>query len=187
MKINLVEIDGILVRKDIFEIKFTCDLQKCKGACCTLESEFGAPLMEEELPEIERALPAAEKYLSEEKVNEIKKNGFYEVKEDVFLTRSIDKKDCVFVYYEGTVAKCSLERAFFNGESDFRKPISCHLFPIRISDFGGEILRYEEFSECKPALEKGTETNLSVADFCKDGLERAYGKDWYQKLIETKR
>ncbi len=187
MKINVYQIENILVREEIFTTKFTCDLEKCKGACCTLESEFGAPLIKNEIELIEESLPATIEYLDSEKKDYIKENNFWEIKEEIFLVKSIDNKDCVFVFRENGIAKCALEKAFFNNKSKFRKPISCHLFPIRITDFGGEILRYEEFSECVPALEKGKETNINIAEFCKDGLERAYGKKWYSKLVNNDR
>ncbi|MCW8817384.1 MAG: DUF3109 family protein, partial [Ignavibacteriaceae bacterium] len=91
---------------------------------------------------------------------------------------------CVFVYYENEIAKCSIEKAYLEGKTDFRKPISCHLFPIRISDFGGDVLGFERIDECQPALELGKAENTTVAEFCKDSLSRLYGKEWYLKFIE---
>lgn len=172
------------MRKEITNTYFTCDLEKCKGACCTLESEFGAPITEEEVKIIAGLLPVIVKYLPPEHIREIEKDGFFTSKSNELLTQAVSRKACVFVYFENDVAKCSIERAYMNGETDFRKPISCHLFPIRVSKFGDEVLRYEKFSECSAALENGTKMDVTIAEFCKDSLIRAYGKHWYSSLIK---
>ncbi len=179
---GFIEIDGIIVNPDVIKTEFTCDLSKCKGACCTMESEFGAPLTLEEVQKIDKILPKVLDYLPEKHKNAIIEDGFYEQEDDLLMTKSINNRDCVFVFYEGDVAKCGIEKAYFDGKVDFRKPISCHLFPIRISDFGGPVLRYEKYADCKPALEKGKETKISIFDFCKESLVRMFGNTWYQKV-----
>jgi hypothetical protein len=171
------------VREDIVEIPFSCDLKKCKGACCTLESELGAPINKNEIEEIDKILPIVKKYLTQINIDEIEERGFYEAKDDELMITSVDNKDCVFSYYDNSVAKCAIERAYFDGKVNFRKPVSCHLFPIRVTDFSGDVLRYEKFSECTPALEKGKEENITIAEFCKDSLIRLYGENWYNKLM----
>jgi hypothetical protein len=182
---RILNINEVLVRREILEIPFSCDLKKCKGACCTLESELGAPVKKEEIDEIKKILPVVKEYISQTQIDEFDENGFYEIKENELMIRSVNNRDCVFAFYENSIAKCAIEKAYFDGKINFRKPISCHLFPIRISDFGGDILRYEKFSECLPALEKGKEDNLTVAEFCKDSLIRLYGEDWYHKLMNN--
>jgi hypothetical protein len=148
-----------------------------------LESELGAPVKKEEIEEIEKILPVIKKYLIQKNIDEIEKNGFYEMKDGEILITSVNNHDCVFSFYDNTIAKCAIERAYFDGKVEFRKPISCHLFPIRVTDFSGDVLRYEKFSECAPALEKGKEENITIAEFCKDSLIRLYGEDWYNKLM----
>jgi len=180
-----IEFQGSILNKEVFTTHFVCDLEKCKGACCTLESEYGAPLLEEELALIEAALPAALEYLPAEHRAEIMKNGFSENKEGELVTRSVNNRACVLVYYVNGVAKCALERAYFDGKTTFRKPISCHLFPIRIADFMGEVLRYEQFSECAPALERGKQEKVTIFEFCKEALERKYSKEWFIKLSKS--
>jgi len=181
---NFIPIEDVLIRTEIAEISFACDLKKCKGACCTVESEYGAPLLEEEIEQIESILDIVKEYLPKKHRLEIEDNGFYESKNDELLTTSVDNKACVFVFFDKGIAKCSIEKAFFDGKTKFRKPISCHLFPIRVSKFGGEVLRFEKFKECSPALENGAKNNIKLIDFCKDSLERLYGKKWYSKLKE---
>ncbi|MGD8781869.1 MAG: DUF3109 family protein [Ignavibacteria bacterium] len=184
MNRNLLEIDGILINKEITEIKFTCDLDVCKGACCTMESEFGAPLKAEEVKKIKKILPVIKEYLSEKSIKIIEKYGFYDERHGELMTSSIGNRDCVFVYYESSIARCAIEKAYFEGKVKFRKPISCHLFPIRVSNFGGEILRYEKYKDCDCALEKGMETQLSIGEFCSDALEREFGKKITKQLAE---
>lgn len=179
---NIIPIEDVLVRKEIFETRFSCDLEKCKGACCTLESDFGAPLLPDEVVKIREILDTVFEYLPEEHKKIIEKSGFYDMHDDEFMTKSVNNKACVFVFFDNGIAKCGIEKAFFDGKVDFRKPISCHLFPIRISRFGGEVLRYEKFSECTPALNKGKEENITIAEFCEDSLTRLYGSKWYSEF-----
>jgi hypothetical protein len=180
--IDFENIDGVLVSKDIMRTKFTCDLNICKGACCTMKSDYGAPLIFEEIDIIQSHLPKISEYLPKKSRDEIEKNGFWEEKKGELMTRSHGDTDCVFVFYEGDIAKCAIEKAFYEGKIDFIKPISCHLFPIRITDFGGDVLRYEEYEDCKPALKKGNETGLTIAEFCSSSIKRAYSATFYKKI-----
>ncbi len=182
---NFISVENILVRPEIMETCFSCDLEKCKGACCTLESEFGAPLLEEEIQIIEDILPEVLPYLPAEHAAEINKKGFHMNVDGELMTRSINKRECVFVYYDNSVAKCGIEKAFYEGKVDFRKPVSCHLFPIRVSKFGGDVLKYEKFTQCAPALLKGENEKKTIAEFCKDSLIRLYGSSWYSSLMES--
>jgi len=180
---KIFAINDILVRDEIVEIPFSCDLKKCKGACCTLESEIGAPVNKNEIEEIEKILPVIKRYLSQTNIDEIEEKGFYEMKDGESLITSVNNRDCVFSFWDNSIAKCAIERAYFDGKVEFRKPISCHLFPIRVSDFSGDVLRYEKFSGCAPALEKGKEDNVVIAEFCKESLVKLYGEEWYSKLM----
>lgn len=147
-----------------------------------MESDYGAPLAEPEIDILENDLDTILEYLPEVSVKSIAENGFWERKEDIFMTRSINNRDCVFVFYEGDIAKCGIEKAYFDGKVKFRKPLSCHLFPIRVNDFGGAVLKYEKYEDCKPAVKLGKQTKLSVFEFCKDALIRAFGEKWYNKM-----
>ena len=150
-----------------------------------MESEYGAPIHKTEIEKIEKTLPFVKKYLPERNLAEIEKNGFWEEKAGLLMIRSVDNRDCVFAYRNSqNVALCGIEKAFYAGEVDFIKPLSCHLFPIRISDFGGPVLRYEEYDECKPALENGENKNVTVLKFCEASLKRSFGDEWFEKLKE---
>ncbi|HQT92697.1 MAG TPA: DUF3109 family protein [Candidatus Kryptobacter bacterium] len=179
---ELFVIEDVAVDGSLVERKFACDLLKCKGACCSLPGGRGAPLLDSEIPEMEAVLPEVLPLLSEEKRRAIEKSGFYEGPRGDYATTCIDDEDCVFVYRENGIAKCAIERAFNDGKTGFRKPISCHLYPIRINRFGGDILRYHEIAECKPAVKKGESENVGVIEFLKPPLTRMYGEEWYGKL-----
>jgi len=183
-KRDLYNIEDVIVRKEVFETGFQCDLSKCKGACCTMESNYGAPVTEEEIGIIENYLPEIKPFLSHKHINAIDTEGFWENIEDSLMIKSINNRECVFVYYEDDIAKCAIEKAYYAGKIGFKKPISCHLFPIRISQFGGDVLRYEKLKDCEPALEQGTLNKITVAEFCKESLIRLYGLKWYVKFSE---
>lgn len=169
-----------IIEESVVHKRFACDLAQCKGACCTLPGGRGAPLQDDEIDEIERAFPFAKKYLSETHLNAIAVHGMIEGIPGSHATVCIDEKDCVFVYYEDSVAKCSLEKAYLAGETTWRKPISCHLFPIRISRNGPERVRYEQIRECLPAVSNGTAKDIPLYVFLKEALIRKFGKTWYE-------
>lgn len=185
MDADFIQIDDVVVNTEIVNSYFTCDLGKCKGACCTMESPYGAPITQDEIDEIEKELPAILPYLPKAHLSEIEKRSFWVKQQNELMTRSVNNRACVFVFYEGDVAKCAIERAFHEAKIECNKPISCHLFPIRISNFAGPVLRYEKYRECQPAIEKGKQTKITVLDFCKDSIERAFGTEWFKTLKEV--
>ncbi|MFZ1081467.1 MAG: DUF3109 family protein [Candidatus Kryptoniota bacterium] len=182
MNKELVVLDNVVIEGNLLDRKFACDVLKCKGACCSLPGGRGAPLLDSEIEQIERVLPEVLSMLSEEKKKVIEEFGFYEGESGDYATTCVDDKDCVFVYREKGIAKCAIEREFNDGKTNFRKPISCHLYPIRVNKFGGDILRYHEIAECKPAIKRGETENIDVIEFVKDALIRLYGEEWYDKL-----
>ena len=185
MDTDFIQIDNIVLNSEIVSSNFTCDLAKCKGACCIMESPYGAPITKDEIRELQEVLSTVLEYLPKQHVAEIEKKGFWVKQQDELMTRSINNRACVFVYFDGDIAKCAIERAFKDGKINSNKPVSCHLFPIRISNFAGPVLRYEKYRECQPAVEKGKKTLIKVIDFCKDALERLYGKEWFIKVKEV--
>lgn len=181
----MILIDSVLVDPKVLSQPFSCDVHQCKGACCTLEGGQGAPLIESEIPLLESSYEYAKEYLSNKSIEVIQSNGIWEEIDGKFYTSTINQKDCVFVFYDNGIAKCSIERSYFEGKNDFRKPISCHLFPIRKVSFGGDYIYYEQFDECKPALQNGIETSSTVLSNSKDALIRMYGEDWYNNAVSV--
>jgi len=168
----------------IFELKFSCDLSVCKGACCTVEGTLGAPLKKEELSEIEKNIETAKKYLTAENREVIEKEGYYVEYEGKLWMNNVNDNDCVFSYYEGDIAKCSFQKAYNNGEINFKKPISCELFPIRVYGENCNDLRYEKSYFCEEALENGKVNNKTIFEFVKDAIVRAFGVEFYNENIK---
>lgn len=181
---TMIEVGKTLVSDDVIDEAFVCDLTKCKGACC-VEGDLGAPLLEEELEEIDKAIDLVKPYLTQEAIDVLEKEGGYLLDEDGDLsTTTINGKECAFAFYdENKILKCSIEQAHKEGRTDFKKPISCHLYPIRISklpDF--EALNYDRWQICSPACDLGKELKVPVYKFLKEALTRKYGEDWYKEL-----
>lgn len=177
-------IDDKLISEDIFDKHFVCDLSACKGACC-VEGESGAPLKEEELAILDDIFEDVKPYLRKEGIKAIEKDGKYVQDSDgEWVTTLRGGMECAYtVFDEKGVAACGIEKAHFDGASEFRKPISCHLYPIRtkqLSEYEG--MNYHKWPICAPACECGSKLNMPVYKFCKDALIRAYGQEFYGKL-----
>jgi hypothetical protein len=177
-------IGKIPVEDAVVAEKFSCDLAKCKGACCTLEGGRGAPLLDEEKSLVERAIPVVLKHLPARSQNEIASRGAVDGVRGSYATTCIDDRDCVFVVYDGDVAKCSIEAAFNRGEYPWRKPVSCHLFPLRYAPNGAGLLRYESIAECAPGRAKGKTDGTPLHLFVKEALVRRFGAEWYERFGE---
>jgi hypothetical protein len=175
-------LDNFLIDQNIPNTCFACDLQRCKGACCTMPGQRGAPLLDEEVEEIEKAYPTVRKYLSFRHKDTIEERGLIQGRKGDLTTQVVDRQACVFAIFENDIAKCSFEKAFLNHEISWRKPLSCHLFPIRVVTGSPERLRFEEIAECRPALEQGAKEQILLSDFLRSALTRAYGEQWYDEF-----
>jgi len=179
----MLEISGIVVEKKILTEYFLCDLSKCKGACCTFPGELGAPVSDEEVPMLNSQTNITRDILSEKSLNYIKNNGVVENKIGRYTTVCINKRDCVFVYYDKDIALCSIEKKFFDKQTDFRKPISCWLFPVRIATHKNKTyLYYEEIPECSSAIKNGKNKNIKIYQMLKDPLTQVFSAEWYFEL-----
>jgi hypothetical protein len=177
-------IQEITVADDVADRQFACDLAQCKGACCTMPGAMGAPLLESEIVEIHKASPYIRKYLSPEHLDAIERSGLFKSQFGAYVTPCVNDGACVFVTYEGDVAKCSFEKAYIAGEIEWRKPISCHLFPLRVDRGVRKHLRYESIPECTPALARGNREAIFLSDFLKDSLSREFGTEWYNEFTQ---
>ncbi len=180
----MVEIGRAILSDDIFEKYFLCDILKCKGACC-IEGDSGAPLTDEEAILIEQEYPTFENLLPEKHKKEVEKQGCSLIDSDGDLvTPLVDKRQCVYSYYNTQgILKCAIEKAYFEGKTKFRKPISCHLFPIRITEYKRfDAVNYQELNICKPARKCGKAEKLPLYKFLKEPLIKKYGEEWYSEL-----
>jgi len=181
----MIIIENTLISENVVERKFVCDLSKCKGECC-VAGDAGAPLEEDEINILEEFYPLFKQYIPADGIEAIEKQGLFVVDDDnEFLTPLVEGKHCAYVYFEDDIAKCAIERAYNEGKINFRKPISCHLYPVRITSFNSiDALNYHEWEICKPACMLGEKLNVPAYKFLKEPLTRKYGSDWFKKLDE---
>lgn len=183
----MIEIGKTIISMDVLESKFCCDLDQCKGECC-VDGDSGAPLIPDEAETIERLYPVFEEYLSEENRAEIARQGYSLIDHDGDLvTPIIGKNECVYTFRnEKGITLCAIERAYFEKNTDFRKPVSCHLFPIRITEYKRfDGVNYEQLKICKPGRVCGKSNNLPLWKYLKEPLIRKYGEEWYEELSLT--
>jgi Protein of unknown function (DUF3109) len=186
----MIAINNLLISNHIVEEQFVCDLNKCKGGCC-VDGDAGAPLHTKELKELDDIYEKVLPYLSEESKKELEQQGRYVYdKEFGWVTPTINSKICVYgVKDENGIIKCGIEQAFNDGKIEWKKPISCHLYPIRVKKSGHgktEYLNYEPREDlCKAACTLGKKLKVPVYIFLKDALIRKYGEEFYNTLSAT--
>lgn len=180
----MVEIEDKIISDELFEKKFVCDLQKCKGGCC-VEGDSGAPLKSKEIKEIATNLSIIKSEMSTKGLNAIKNNDFHYVDSDGDkVTKLVDGKECVFVVFDkNNIAKCSIESAYRKNKINVNKPISCHLYPVRVKKYDSfTAVNVDSWHVCKSACECGTELNVPVFKFLKDAIVRSWGLDFFHHL-----
>lgn len=180
---ELINIDDTIIESDILQEQFICDLDACKGACC-VAGDSGAPLMQEELSVLDRIYEQVKPYMRKEGRKAVAKQGRYVLDEGDFATPLVEGKECAYVFFdESGCAKCAIEAAFRDGKTDFIKPVSCHLYPIRIDpDRSFLRLKYERWSICKAACRFGKKQGVRLFEFLKEPLIRRFGHVWYDTL-----
>jgi len=178
----MIIVGNAVIEPDIPGAEFCCDLPQCKGGCCTLEGGRGAPLEDPEVEQIRKALPLVEPLLNTRQREVIRQTGGVEGKPGDHATCCVDHKECVFVYFDDSVARCSFEKAYLEGRSSWRKPVSCHLYPIRVLSAGREYLRYDRIEECAPGRARGHASRVPLHEFLREPLERRFGKEWWSAL-----
>lgn len=180
----MIQIDNVVVALDVFTEKFVCNLHACKGGCC-IEGDAGAPVEDDELRQLEEVLPIVWDDLSAEAQAVISKQGVcYRDNDGELVTSIVQGKDCVFTCYdEKGNCFCAIEKAYRAGKAAFHKPISCHLYPIRVANYGPyKAVNYHRWSVCHAAWELGKEKGIPVYRFLKEPLIRKFGDAWYAEL-----
>lgn len=179
-------VKDVLVSNDLIENFFCCNLEKCQGMCC-IEGDTGAPLEPLEVGELEDYFPIFKKYMTDEGVAVVEKQSTFDYDmEGNFVTPLLENDACAFVYFENGIAKCAIEKAFLNKEIDFQKPISCHLYPIRIKKLPDyEALNYHRWAVCRSACKNGEKLKLPVYMFLKEALVRKYSLEWFEELEKS--
>lgn len=181
---SMIEIDGKILTTDILTERFRCDLALCKGMCC-VDGNSGAPLEEEEAGMLEAEYEAYRPYMTKEGVTAIEENGFAVTDIDGDLTTPlINEAECAFSFEENGITFCAIEKAYKEGKTGFVKPISCHLYPIRVKKFrdGSIGLNYHRWSVCNHAGGCGSGFGSPVYMNLKAPLIRAFGEEFYTAL-----
>lgn len=184
----MIGIGEKLVSEDLMRVHFVCDLNACKGACC-VEGDMGAPLEAEERAILDEIYPIVAPYLPEKGRKAIETNGTYFTDSDGDSSTTLaEGKECAFTVFEGETAYCGIELAWKDGKIDFQKPISCHLYPVRINKLQAvevEAVNYETWSICNAACQLGRQLKVPLYKFLKAPLTRKYGEEWYAQLAEV--
>lgn len=184
----MIGIGNVLISDEIVEEQFVCDLHKCKGGCC-VDGDAGAPLERKELKELNDAYEAVQPYLTAEGRQQIEKDGKYIYDTEFgWVTPVLANGMCVYGNIDQNgIVKCGIEQAYNDGKINWKKPISCHLFPIRIKKTKkADLVNYEPREGlCDPACELGKQLKMPVYKFLKEPLIRKYGDEFYQALEAT--
>lgn len=182
----MIAIDETLISDDLGKVCFVCDLSACKGQCC-VDGDAGAPLDEEEIGILEDCLDEIKPFMTAEGIAQVEENGVFDY--DMFghfVTPLVNGRECAFVYHENGIALCAIEKAYKEGKISFLKPISCHLYPVRLSKYNNfDAVNYHEWHICKPALINGKKLDVPLYVFLKDSLIRKYGEAWYNELVDS--
>jgi len=182
----MIQIDDKILSLDILQKHFCCDLPKCLGACC-VQGQSGAPLDKDEIPILEDILETITPYLKPEGVKSIQEQGvaIFDSDHDL-VTPLIDGKECAYCINENGISLCGIEKAWFDKKVDFRKPISCHLYPIRVKNYTSFIgLNYDQWDVCEPARKLGGGISMHIYKYLEDAITRAYGRDFYSQMEEA--
>jgi hypothetical protein len=184
---SMIVIGDTLLSEDVFEHLFACDLSVCKGVCC-VAGESGAPLLDEELELLEQAFDEVKDVLRPEALEVIEKVGLYELDSDGdVVTPIINGKECVYALFdENGTAKCSFEQAYRDGRTRWKKPMSCHLYPIRIKELKDfTALNVHQWDICEGGRSCGKASGTTVLEFCRESLTRRFGEEWYAEALLT--
>lgn len=182
----MIGIDDKVISSEILEKHFCCDLLACLGACCVY-GQSGAPLERTEVEKLKVIYPKVKNHITKQGRKAIKKLGVAVIdvdNEDV--TPLIDGKECAYSIQEKGISYCGIEKAWMEGKIDFQKPISCHLYPIRVKKFNTAIaLNYDQWEVCNPARKLGVDKGIPVYQFLKSAITRAFGEDFYYQMEEA--
>jgi len=179
----VLQIGKTIISLDVVEKQFICDLSVCRGDCC-VQGDSGAPLEKIEMEILDNIYEKIKGFLREEGIKTIEDQGKHIIDNDGdIVTPLIDNKECAYTIFEEGIVRCGIEKAFYAGEIDFIKPQSCHLFPVRITEYKKfDAVNYKPTDRCKCAIILGDINKIPVYKFLKDPLIRKYGKHWYKKL-----
>lgn len=179
----MFQLNKTIISEEILENEFVCNLSACKGACC-VDGDAGAPLTQEETQILVDIYPKVKPFLRPEGIQAIEEQGAFVIGSDgEYETTLIEGKDCAYVIFDGQTALCGIEQAYNEGIVDWKKPVSCHLYPIRVKEYTDfAAVNYHKWHICSDACALGKELQVPIYKFVKEALIRKFGEQWYQEL-----
>ena len=182
----MFQIGKTLISEEILENDFVCNLNACKGACC-VDGDSGAPLEEHETEVLVDIFTDVKPFLRKEGIAAIEEQGaFVKGYDGEWETPLVNNSECAYVIFDNNIAKCGLEEAYNQGKTKWKKPISCHMYPVRIREYSEFIgVNYHKWEICDPACSLGNELKVPIYKFVKEALIRKFGDKWYSELEEV--
>lgn len=184
----MIRVEDVILSEDIATAKFACNISRCKGACCVV-GDAGAPVSRQEIPVLNKAFRQLKDYLDPEAVQKAEREGVVvRNQENGFEINCIESGECIFVEKdENGIATCAIQSAFYEGRFNWEKPISCHLYPVRLKHISGfDYANFEYIPElCSAGCDRGEEEGIYLADFLEAALVRRYGRDWYNNFLSA--
>jgi len=180
----MIKVDDCLVSEDVIEKSFACNVEACKGVCC-IEGDAGAPIEPSEIDAIQQNIEAIKDEMDDVGIETLNSRGFSEKDpfDKMLVTTCKPNKECVFVVRKNGIINCAIELANQKKSFNFQKPISCHLYPIRVDKYNEfYALNYHRWSICADACTKGAKEDIKVYQFAQNALKRKFGKEWYENL-----
>lgn len=183
----MIQIDDTIISQDVLDYDFVCNLNACKGACC-VEGDAGAPIDEDELEILKEIFPKVRPFMCEEGIKSVEEQGLFVLGEDgEWETPLINKGECAYVIRsEKNITLCAIEQAYNAGEISWKKPISCHLYPVRLGKYSTfTAVNYNQWSICSEACNLGKSLQVPVYQFVKEALIRKFGSEWFDVLHQA--
>jgi hypothetical protein len=184
----MIRVQDVILSEDIATAKFACNINRCKGACCVV-GDAGAPVSKQEIPVLRKAFRELKDQLDPEAVKVAKEKGVVQGDNSSgYEISCVDSGECIFVQKnDNGAATCAIQNAYYSGDFGWEKPISCHLYPIRLKQIGAfEYANFEYIPElCSAGCQRGEEEGIFLADFLKDSLIRRYGEEWYMEFLDV--
>jgi len=179
----MIQIDNAILSTDIFSRKFACDIKKCKGACC-VQGDSGAPLEEQETIILKNIFPSIKPLMRKEGIESVETQGVFITDSDGdMVTPLINGRECSYTIFKNGISYCVFEIAYSLKLTNFKKPISCHMYPVRITKYTDfDAVNYHKWDICKQAITNGEKNNIYLTLFLKEPLSRKYSNEWYEKL-----
>jgi len=179
----MIQIDDKIISRELFDEHFICHIDKCKGDCC-IHGDAGAPLEDDETELLEKHIDTIRTFMRPEGIEAVDRLGTWVIDDDGDkVTPLVGREECAYVIFEEGTALCAIEKAWQEGKLDFQKPVSCHLYPIRVGRLSSAIaLNYHRWQICESARDLGKKKGVPVFRFLKEAISRVYGEEFYEEL-----